>query len=636
MISQPPKNSKLMQSVMRLRDRPPKTREELSYYLRHFYGVFLPDTIVEQGNSTPLDFVWDVYSTAMDFNPNPYYNFLAMSTRGGNKSLSAAVIEMLVLHHDPIRNWFHMASIKEQSYVTYSYFESIARRQIMAGVVSEPTRRETISKNGTRLRIGTASMDSVNSFHGSLVQDELDLTPRAIFNESKGMLSAEQGRMPINVCISSRKFSYGNVQKLIDDVKNDASFPLKIHKWGILEITSKCLPERHGDYGAELWVNEEDLIAITPEQHQAIPNDTPNKSKYNKMIGYKNCAQCGIFSFCQGRLPKQANDNPYLQPIDVTKTYFKTEDSEFFKSQRLNRRPSSKGLIYSMWDEDIHVKTYAQMWEIFHGVKHPDMVIGSDGARKRWDITIGELMDAFIKAGARCVIGVDFGFSVLAVAGLYFIDGSGRIYFIDEIGVTGLSDAELATEIKQRWGTLPVDMVYADPESPSGKKEIRKITGWAVTDKVDKHVENGISTVRRFMRVPGTRQAAFFVAPQCHVFREEVPLYHNKVDPKTNEPTDEVAKGNDHSCDQVRYVIHTIFGGVQVDLGFSGAAPTLPQHHFNIQAPTRAPTATEYAEKLGAQFSDNRAEFDLEKGKRKDDPNSGGAVGGGGGFTFSF
>ncbi len=630
-------DTKILQSVIKLRDRAPKTKEELDYYLRHFFNVFLAKKSIEPGNSSPLDFVWDIYSTAMGLNPSPIFNFLGMAARGSQKSLSCAVIELLLLTHDKFRDWFHMASIKEQSYVTYEYFRSILSRPIMKGLTSDPTMRQTVSKHGRMLKIGTATMDSVNSFHGSLVQDEVDLTPKVIFSESKGMLSAQQGRMPLNISISSRKFAVGNIQNMIDKFKKDVEFPLKIHKWGILEITEKCLLSRHGTYGVPIYVNEEELIAIHPQELDSIP-DT-EKSKYNQVIGYENCLKCGIFSFCQGRLPNQDDNNPHLQPIDLTKSLFKTDNPDFFKSQRLNRKPSTFGLIYGTWDEDIHVKTYAQMWQIFHGTPHPDTIPDpTTGRPKRWDIDPKELIKAFIDAGCRCVIGVDFGFSIKAVCGLYFIDGSGRIYFVDELWYQGYSDREVACEMKKNWGHLPVDIVYADPESPGGKKEIRIATGWGTHEKVDKSVHEGIDTVRRFLRTPGTRDTMIYVSPSCAVFREEIPNYRNKIDQRTQEPLPEVHKRNDHSLDQFRYVIHTIFGGIRWDLNFKTQMISR-LGEFNATTPTRAPVASELADYLGVKFVDNRADFKPGENNELvpiEDKSNDSETGGSSGFSWSF
>lgn len=615
--------------ILGLRNRPPKTRDELNWYLRKYYGIYLASQVIEEGNSSPLDFVWDAYSTALGITKDPHYNILGLATRGGQKTLSMAVLEALLIQHDS-RNLIHMAAIQAQANVGYDHFKKIWNRPLMAGVVFDPTMKETKSiKRQNTIQISVATMESVNAKHGSLLQDELDLIPKKIFDEAQGMISAEMGKMPLNICISSRKFAIGNVQRIINDTKNNPDL-WKVHKWGILEFTAKCHPDRHGGgFGEEIWVDDENLMAISPKEYSLLPNDSVQKSKYEKNTGYKNCLSCGIFSFCKGRLPNQVDDNPHLQPIEATKADFKKNDPVFFLSQRLNRKPSRRGLVYPMYDELIHLKTYGEMWEIFHGEPHPDLVPDANGKRLRWDITLDELVEAFTKAGCRGVVGVDFGFSILAVAGLYFIDGSDRIFFVDEIAREAHSDAELASEIKRLWGRYSVEIVYADPESPSGKKEIRKATEWAVSEKVDKKVESGISTFRRYLRVPGTKETMFYVAPACVVFREEIPMYHYKIDPKTDEPTEIINKKNDHSLDQSRYVVHTIYGNASTNLGFTGATNGTGKPLMAANSTlTRAPTAKEMASIIGVEFNENPTLN--EEVSDKDD------TGGGGGFSWSF
>ncbi len=615
------------QLLYALRNRLPKTKEDLDNYLKLFCDVHLASIPIEEGNSCPLDFVWDVVSSATDMITAPHYNILAMSGRGCQKTLSLAVIEELMLQHTD-RNIVHMASIREQAYVGYDHFRTIISKKSMEDIFEEPTMRETKVKNkNNNLQICTSSLDSVNSRHASLLlQDELDLTPKVIFDESQGMLVAEKGKMPLNVCISSRKFAIGNVQNILDNQKKYDDL-WTIHKWGALEFTKKCLPERNGgEFGVPIYIDNENLEAISQDDYNLIEIGSPQKARYEEYKGYKNCLSCGIFSFCKGNLTKQKEGNPWLQPIDVVKGQFRKEDPAFFKSQRLNHKPSKKGLVYGMYDETIHEKTYGEMWEIFTGSVHPDLEINLAINRpKRFDITLQELISEFVKHRCKCVVGVDFGYSILAACLLAFVDKSGRIYIVDEIARTGLSDAELAHELKKIWGRIPVTKVYADPESPGGKKEIRKATGWSIYEEVDKSRDEGVSTVRRLLRIPGTKETKILINHNCVVLREEIRKYHYKIDPRTNEPTEYIAKKEDHMLDAMRYFIHSMFA---TKVGSLRLAPTgsdeltTPNKNY-----VKVPSPMEMAEYLNVPFNDNSIEWELnEKGewikKGELDPNA--------------
>jgi len=166
--------------AIKTRNRPPKTKDELEKYLRVFYGIYLASKPIEEGNSCSLDFVWDVYSTALGISDNKCFNFLGLAARGSQKTLAVATLETLLIQHDD-RNLIHMASIYNQAHVCYDHFKKIVNKPLMKGVTSDPTMRETVSaKNGNKIKITTATMDAVNSFHGSLFRDELDLTPKKI------------------------------------------------------------------------------------------------------------------------------------------------------------------------------------------------------------------------------------------------------------------------------------------------------------------------------------------------------------------------------------------------------------------------------------------------------------------------
>jgi len=51
-----------------IRDAPLTNKNQLDNYLKHFYGVHLAGVPIEEGNSTPLDFVWSIYNVAMNGN----------------------------------------------------------------------------------------------------------------------------------------------------------------------------------------------------------------------------------------------------------------------------------------------------------------------------------------------------------------------------------------------------------------------------------------------------------------------------------------------------------------------------------------------------------------------------------------
>lgn len=434
--------------------------------------------------------------------------------------------------------------------------------------------------------------------HNSTIQDEVDLTPAAVFKESKGMLTAQNGKLALNVCISSRKFAFGNVQHLLDRAKRK-KYPLKIHKWSILEITEHCSAQRSGEYGEIYYVDEENLNVLTEREFLNITN-IDKREKYEKIIGYKNCGKCGIFSFCKGNLKNQDEGNDYLQPIEQVRNLFFTDDVFFFQSQRLNRKPSSKGLVFPMWEEYNHVKTFNQMYKILTGVEYS----------QEKELTFEQMAKIFIQYNCRSYIGIDFGFNN-ARALLAFVDGSDRVYVVDEIAVTGLSDNEFAYEAKEQWDFMRAKIYNGFPDiaSPGGAKEFSKYFRMIEDkeyNKLSKIPEFRAGWIRKKLKAGGTSLITLYIHPNCGELRSEMPFYHYIIDEKTEEPTDRIQKKNDHSIDSLGNLLIGIFAleqETQVVI-----AEEDKKHLDQMGKLLEAPTATELAKITGRgeEFTDDK------------------------------
>jgi len=379
-----------------------------------------------------------------------------------------------------------------------------------------------------------------------------------------------------------------------------------------------------GDFGAVSDL----LIALTDEQYKV----EHNKAGYCKRSGYDGCGKCGIFSFCKGNLKKKKGFNPYFMTVASVAAMFKNEDTDFFNAQRLNRKPSKIGLMFTSWDEAKHLKTYAQMWEIFHGEPHSDIVKGISN-----DISKEELIAAFSKAGCRFALGVDFGFTAPFAALLFAIDGSDRAYVIDHIETTGHSEAECALMCANRWPSVGPIMVFPDPESPSGAKEFRKLIdskmlNWSVSGSVINDIEIGTGVIRNFLRTPGTTQTRLYVHHSINILKTEMRVHHYKIRKSDGVVLDVPEDDNDHSIGACRYVLATMF----YRSGYSLSSAVLDELHGKVQvhqAPVGTPTISEVAEKIGHTIGE-LSEEDLKKMIEEED--KGTNSGGGAGFSWSF
>lgn len=117
--------------------KPCPTKEELQRWVVHFLGLDLPDcTVDESSNSNPLDFVWELYKQAVYDNDPDFDRILAYANRGGYKTLSASVIEILMVFHDQ-RSVVHLASVEEQSVNCLEYVKKQLRKPAFSPFITQ-------------------------------------------------------------------------------------------------------------------------------------------------------------------------------------------------------------------------------------------------------------------------------------------------------------------------------------------------------------------------------------------------------------------------------------------------------------------------------------------------------------------
>lgn len=559
---------------------------------------------------------------------------MAMGGRGTQKSLSGGTIETLMLIHDDVRDWFHCAAIMDQSERTYQYVLRFFSNPWMSPAVQgDPLMKKTTSVHGTYLQIGTGTIKSVSGFHGSVVMDEYDLMDKIVTKMAKGMLSAQQGRRPFMIYLSSRYFATGNVN---DMDKKQASGDFRMHKWGILEMTERCPASWSGKKTKKIgWVNDENLVAIDDREYGAL--EESKKSDYSPHTLYENCLKCGIFSFCKGNLKKQVTreENPYLEPLEETLAKFRDNDTETFKSQRLNRKSSSKDLMYPQLNDSVHVLSVDEMYELYSGEK-----CTVEEPTVEWLISVfAQSPDCMFYYSA------DPGFDT-AAATLNIVDGLDRVFVVDELTEHGMSEGEFALLIWQRWGHLPLRDGFPD-QIPTFMKDLKRIVEntdprqnkgpLPVNTKVDKSagsVKLGASTIRKLLRIPGTmNKTRLYFLDKCVQFRYQMENYRRKVDPRTGDVTDEPIKGKgvDHHPDHFRYFIHTMFGKDVGKLSYAsveGDKPKNMKHEiddidvsrsvYRPENALRAPTAGELAASIGViGFHDNSGKKPKPEGQGK-------------------
>lgn len=216
------------------------------------------------------------------------------------------------------------------------------------------------------------------------------------------------------------------------------------------------------------------------------------------------------------------DDNPYLDPgyVAAMKSAY-PENSMWYKRYILGLWVAAEGVIYDMWNQDVHV----------------------------YETDPFPVFDYYV--------GVDYGTANPTCFLLVGVSGNKAIcikeYYYDSVkSLRQKTDAEYASDLKQFIGDTKIKTVILDPSAASFKVELRR-QGILVRD-ADNSVLDGIRTVATML---GTGR--YFVNKSCKNLIQEKSAYVWDERSQQN-GIDRPLKANDHASDAERYVLHTVIG----------------------------------------------------------------------------
>ncbi len=557
------------------------SKAHLAAWIRQFIGVDLPDSMVcddekhaEPTNSSPMDFIWEVYYKAIDGTDWDFERVLAYAARDSYKTLSFSILEILAMFHMR-RSVAHMAAQEDQAQKCAQYVDGFLSKPYFRDYVSGNNKRtlevswyetadrqirypwklfEALSKRGDvnekdfvqkkyYIHIIVATMRGANSEHvPMLCLDELDLAPEKPYKEALSIpCPSEDGKPPIILMTSTRKFGFGLVQKEIDEA---AETGLQIRHWNLIDVTKACPPERHlpEEPRLKLFYNTESLKVIQESDYEMLSPEEQNR--WFGADGYTGCIKnCALFASCRGRLAtKQKSKAKQLKDIrDVANTFKRrAKDPEYAKAQLLCWKPGNIGLIYPLLAPELHFRTAAQMAEMISGDTYPE------------DTPKSRLADVMRASGAKFFAGMDFGYTHAFVVVLGCLWGQ-TLYIFEVISVTEMELGQRLELCKRL--ILPYNpLIYADPENPSDIKSFTRAGFRMASFKKD--VLEGISAVRaKVMPTLNSVPEVYFLAGDsgCELLFNRLRQYHWMID-AAGKPTDEPDDTDDDECDAMRYL----------------------------------------------------------------------------------
>ena len=475
---------------------PLNDKEDLRNWVRTFYKIELPSDITDdESNSNPLDAMWQIYE-AVKFNKgDEITGFIMLSAREAYKTLSASMLEVLLLLHFQV-SISHMAAILKQSDKAVSYINAFFVR-LEPYITANGWKKESDSK--TKIQFVTpedyhpyiviivCTVAGANSEHTSLMFiDEIDVVsdPNA-YEEAKFIPSMERGRLPLTVKLSTRKFAFGLMQKELDAIKDTGEILLR---WNVIDITERCPKDRYkpdpeGKTTLVYAAKKLPLKYLKPEEYDQLQSQ--EKPEWTEIQAHPGCLSCKLLPVCRTRLaskPETSHGNLY-RPIAATIKNFAKVTPDKGEAQLMCWRPSTKGLVYPRFDQQKNKVTIDAAYELVTG-------------EKVTNCSMDEFVSMLKRLETKIVAGIDWGYTHEATIVIMAVCRAGYSFILETFGSPQLELSEFLQEgirLNDRYG---VDKWYCDTAAPANIKTWSKEFGSSKVPEFKKDVLAGIEAIR--------------------------------------------------------------------------------------------------------------------------------------------
>ena len=223
-----------------LRLKRPETKHHLRDYISFFLGVDIPYKVVTEGHSSPMDYIWNVFSVDFLKIKKPNSDCVVWANRGGGKTETAAIVSVLDCIFKPSIQIRILSGSGYQAGRLYDYFENFVHSRfedLVADVKTWPSRK-TIFKNGAMVEVLVQSETSVRGQHVHKLRcDEVELFKPRVFEAAQyTTMSSDKYTAALEV-ISTMHKPHGLMKKLI---KRAEETDQPIFKWNLWDVIEPC------------------------------------------------------------------------------------------------------------------------------------------------------------------------------------------------------------------------------------------------------------------------------------------------------------------------------------------------------------------------------------------------------------
>jgi hypothetical protein len=538
-----------------------QSSEEIKDWARSFLDLELPVEITDpDSTSSPLDAIWQVYNAAKNNSGDITPGFILLSCREGMKTVSVAILELLIMLHFSL-TVAHGAATETQSSVAIGYINDfmtkISPLLDISGWENMTQNKRTIqykTPDGKTpfIKIIICTAKGMNSLHSNfLFLDELDLADPAALKQAKNITGYSRGFYGIKVYLSTRKYSIGNMQEALDKAPETN---YKILNWNILDVTEACPPSRHKPElpKENMFVAKNlPLKKLTTDEFNALPDI--EKPKFDMITNaHGGCVGCKLLPVCKTRLSQkpQTATGGFYKPITSVIQKFAENDVEIAEAELMCWKPGSEGLVYPRYSDKVNTGNVISVkiaYETLIGTAAPSTV------------TVQSIYAILKSLDIPVYCGVDWGHThdavILAMASI----PNGEVWVIDCFASPKLEIQDLvpvALNFKEKYN---VRKWYCDTSAPAYIKAF--VRNGMPCPRFVKDVQGGIGSVRsKIISATGQRWLKILETETTKKVRTSIAKHRFLFDGQgqvTMTPDDD--PGIADICDSLRYLGQNMF-----------------------------------------------------------------------------
>jgi hypothetical protein len=486
----------------------PETDDELDIFMKTECELAIPRKGVCQGHCAPFDFLADVYFERGN------QDKLGVGNRGSGKTQIMGALHAVNARTKPKYTACTVGAVEAQAMRAYGFFkEQVTKSRWGKIVKGRILMGGTEFENGAKTEIVTGTITGVNSPHPILAHfDEVELLRPGVYDEALNMAQSKNGYRAMNILTSSWKKPKGFVSSLIDEAErarmDELTPPYQIYRWCVWETTAPCEHDCSACPFADVVKGEwEDGTNRTFEN--ACKRGSPEEG-------------VGKLKFTDG-----------FVTVEDAVSRFRKLPRRVWEAQQESKRPTLEGLIYDIFDEDLHT---VERWD-----PNPELGpidIGLDfGGTNPHAACFWQTLDVEVRhSGKRIPQGASVCF--------------------DEIYIKDVGNVEFGRAVnakidfwRSEYSDFEISAFYGDPAARAAREDFASLptfgAGSAIRVKFSGNVDvdPGIALVYEDM----SNNIVYVDRVRCQNWMDEIGGYER------NENTGKPVKDADHLMDASRY-----------------------------------------------------------------------------------